>query len=101
MVRKGSTVRYTADELQAMIDRGEFLTDWDRVRAMSQEEVERLAAEDEGDLPQDWGKFRRVYPGFQIDPDLIHWFRAQGGDYQKRINCVLRDYMEATRRKAG
>ena len=29
-----------------------------------------------------------------IDADLIAWFKAQGGQYQTRINSVLREYVQ-------
>ena len=54
MGKKENIVRYSADEVAAMIARGESRTDWERVRAMSQEEVERLADEEEGPLPEGW-----------------------------------------------
>jgi hypothetical protein len=38
--------RYTAEELQEMIRRGEDQTDWAKVDAMTEEEIERLIAED-------------------------------------------------------
>lgn len=31
----------------------------------------------------------------QLDADVLAWFRAQGRDYQARINALLRAYMEA------
>jgi uncharacterized protein (DUF4415 family) len=31
----------------------------------------------------------------RIDPDVLVWFRQQGGRYQTRINGVLRSYVEA------
>lgn len=31
----------------------------------------------------------------RIDPDVLSWFRHQGGRYQTRINAVLRSYVEA------
>ncbi len=54
MEKSGRIVRASAEEVQAMLDRGESRTDWKRVRAMSQEEVERLADEEDGPLPEGW-----------------------------------------------
>ncbi len=31
----------------------------------------------------------------RIDADVLDWFRAQGQEYQSRINAVLRAYKEA------
>ena len=30
-----------------------------------------------------------------IDPEVLAWFRAQGGDWEQRINAALRLYAEA------
>lgn len=85
-------------------------TDWDRARAMSDEEVEAAAAGDPDALLLDeafWQEARVVLPrpirkkhtGLRIDEDVLAWFRAHGPGYQTRINAVLRAYMAAG--KAG
>ncbi|MEM1369436.1 MAG: BrnA antitoxin family protein [Cyanobacteria bacterium P01_H01_bin.15] len=30
----------------------------------------------------------------QIEPDVLKWFQAQGGEYKSLINSVLRGYIE-------
>jgi uncharacterized protein (DUF4415 family) len=83
--------------------------DWDRVRAMSDEEVEAAAAGDPDAPPLDrafWQEARVVFPrpvrkkhtGLRIDEDVLAWFRAHGPGYQTRINAVLRAYVEAQKR---
>jgi uncharacterized protein (DUF4415 family) len=32
-----------------------------------------------------------------IDPDVLAWFKAQGDEYEQRINAALRIYAEAHR----
>jgi uncharacterized protein (DUF4415 family) len=95
-------VRYTIDELKAMRARGEDQTDWARVKAMSQDEVERLADEEDGPLPEGWEK--TIVLGIpepkqgvhiRLDADVLRWFKAQGPGYQTRINAVLRAFMAA------
>jgi hypothetical protein len=54
MRKKERIVRYTAEQIAAMLAAGEDKTDWERVRAIPQEEVERLADEEEGPLPERW-----------------------------------------------
>jgi hypothetical protein len=54
MAKKERIVRYSAEEVAAMIARGEDKTDWERVKAMPQEEVERLADEEDGPLTEGW-----------------------------------------------
>ncbi len=34
-----------------------------------------------------------------VDPEILDWFRAQGAEYQQRINAALRLYVEAHRRE--
>jgi uncharacterized protein (DUF4415 family) len=84
-------------------------TDWDRVRAMSDEEVEAAAAGDPDAPPLDeafWREARVVWPrpirkkhtGLRIDEDVLAWFRAHGPGYQTRTNAVLLAYVEAQKR---
>ena len=101
MEKNGNIVRASAREVQDMLDRGESRTDWARVHAMSQEEVERLAEEEDGPLPEGWESTIEVgIPGkrdvrIPLDADVLDWFRAHGPDYLTRINAVLRAFMEA------
>ena len=30
-----------------------------------------------------------------VDPDVLAWFKAQGDEYEQRINAALRIYVEA------
>ncbi len=111
MRRDGNIVRYTADELDEMIARGETLTDWDKVNSMTDEEIEANAASDE-DADWEWGEafaglpdFLRVEPKKQVtlrlDQDVLDAFKADGPGYQTRINLVLRAYTDNKRaRKA-
>ena len=76
-------------------------TEWDRVRAMTEEEIEAAAVSDPDAPPLDkafWQATRVVLPrtvrkkhtGLRIDEDVLAWFRAQGPGYQTRMNAVLR-----------
>ena len=104
MKRDGNIVRYTFDELREMEERGEDPTDWDRVRSLTDEEVEAsIDYEDEGypiigdpiiGIP---GPKRQIT--LRLDGDIIDEFRAQGPRYQTRINSVLRAYVNALRRQ--
>jgi uncharacterized protein (DUF4415 family) len=85
-------------------------TDWARVKALTEDEIERMAAEDE-DNPateeEDWAEAtiglppRKARIHATIDADVVAWFKSHGPGYQTRINAVLRRYMEAQRRKVG
>src|SRR5262245_2646873 len=82
----------------------ESQTDWARLEAMNEAEVERLAAEDMAELSiaPDWMEHTRViFPKskervtVRLDHDIVDWLKAQGKGYQTRINAILRDYVEA------
>jgi uncharacterized protein (DUF4415 family) len=87
---------------------GESQTDWARLDAMTDEEVERLAAEDMTELgiDPDWTAHTTVvFPRHKervtvrLDPEVLDWLKAQGRGYQTRINAILRAYYEAHKRK--
>jgi uncharacterized protein (DUF4415 family) len=95
-------VRYTADELEAMRQRGEGQTDYARLDAMTEEELEAsIDYEEEGEI--DWSTAQVTLPSpkqqltVRFDQDVIDWFKAQGRGYQTRMNAVLRSYVEAHR----
>jgi uncharacterized protein (DUF4415 family) len=111
-VKKDSDiVSYTAEELRAMIDRGEDQTDWARVDAMIEAELEAALASnpDWADIRRDW--YEHATPHYleamrkevrlRLDPDLIAWFKRQGPGYGARINAALRVFVEAHRRAGG
>jgi uncharacterized protein (DUF4415 family) len=80
------------------------LTDWKRLDAMTEEDIERAAASDP-DAPMttaaDWVNAQIVWPEgkepltIRLDKDVLNWFRKQGRGYQSRINAVLRSFVEA------
>ena len=109
MKKDGDIVSYTAAELRAMIERGEDHSDWARVDAMTEEELEAAIASDPdwADIPHDWYEHARPhYPesmrkqvSLRIDPDLLAWFKRQGPGYRQRINSALRAFVEAQKRR--
>jgi uncharacterized protein (DUF4415 family) len=44
---------------------------------------------------------RKQQVTLRLDPDVLAFFREQGPGYQRRINAVLRRYMNAVRRSSG
>ena len=96
MTKKEHIVRYSDKKLRTIKSR----TDWRRVNAMAQADVERLADEEDGPLPKGWesGIVLGLPPGkeaikLRIDRDVLDWFRATGQGYQTRINNVLRAFV--------
>ena len=105
-MRKSENIaRFSADKIRRKIARGESKTDWKRVNAMSQAEVERLADKDEGPLATAWESTVMVGlpPAKQdihirLDGDILDWFKARGRGYQTRINAVLRAFVQTRQR---
>jgi uncharacterized protein (DUF4415 family) len=100
MGSNGDTVTHTAEEVATMVERGDDLTDWARVDAMTEEELEAsIDREEEGEI--DWSTIQAGIPGpkrqitVHLDRDLIDWFKGQGRGYQTRVNAALRGYVEA------
>ena len=100
MQKQETIVRYTAEELDEMLRRGESQTDWARVDAMTEEELEAsIDRDEEGEM--DWTTVQVGIPGpkqqltVRFDADVIDWFKAQGAGYQTRMNAVLRSFVEA------
>jgi uncharacterized protein (DUF4415 family) len=84
-------------------DRRKGKTDWARVDAMTGEEVEASIANDRGwaefkDI--DWSDAVLVMPAkkkaisIRVDEDVLDFFKREGEGYQRRINAVLRSYMQ-------
>jgi uncharacterized protein (DUF4415 family) len=82
-------------------------TDWARIDALTDEEIERMAEADLDNPPtteEDWHKaFIGLPPSktpvnAKFDAEVVDWFKAQGRGYQSRMNAVLRRYMEAHRK---
>ena len=95
-------------------DRRKGKTDWARLRAMTEDEIERGAAEDadnpawtEGELANAQLSLptseAKVPLSIRLDPEVVDYFRAGGRGYQSRINAVLRAYVRSRtqQRKTG
>ena len=101
MAKEECIARYTADELKAMLARGEDRTDWTRAAATKQAEIEAqiTADPDEAGLEIDWTKAavdlpsRKAHLNMRIDRDVLDFFRRVGRGYQTKINAVLRAYV--------
>lgn len=104
---KERIVSYTGKEIEEMIRSGQDRTDWARVNAMTDEDIERAIADDPdwADFKDiDWSKAKMVNPEVKnstsvtIDKDVIDFFQATGKGYQARINAVLKDYVAEQKR---
>lgn len=73
-------------------------TNWTRVDAMTDEEIDTsdIAPLDEAFFAD--AKLRvpgKVSVTVSVDADVLEWFRAQGEEFQQRVNAALRIYAEA------
>ena len=82
----------------------EGTTDWDRLDAITDREIEEAVASDPDTELLDenfWKRAKVVLPegkqtiSLRVDRDVLNWFRKQGKGYQTHMNRVLRAYMEA------
>ena len=96
--------RYTASELRERTQRGESLTDSARIKAMSDQDVERATIGDPDwkDFPDNWHEQAeavtpkpKVPVSIRLDADLVEHFRSTGHGWQTRINAILRAYADA------
>ena len=107
MARNRDIRRYTVDELAKQRDRGESRTDWHRVDAMAEAELEGSIAADPDDVHEqpDWTRAvkglppRKQHINIRLDADVLNWFRKTGKGYQTRINNVLRAHVESLGRR--
>ena len=100
MEKSERIVSYTVKEIQEMIARGEDRTDWEKVRALTDEEIEAsIDFEDEGEFDLSTARATSGFPRFEAestdlpDPEIVAWFQKRGSDYEARINNVLRAYV--------
>ena len=83
-------------------DRRKGKTDWARVDKLTDEDIAKAVAKDPDAAPIDidWSDAVLVVPAkkkaisIRVDEDVLDFFRKQGEGYQRRINAVLRSYMQ-------
>jgi uncharacterized protein (DUF4415 family) len=86
-------------------------TDWARLRAMTDRDIERAVRNDPDAAPilnDRWlrnaklvmpiERKPRVAISLRVERDVIDWFKALGGPYQSRMHAVLKAFVEAHRR---
>ena len=102
-MRKNERItRGTAEDLKQHLPATTSQSDWVAADAMTQIEIERLANEEDGPLPDGWESTielaipeRKQDVHIRLDPAVLRWFKAQGPGYQTRINAVLRSFVHA------
>lgn len=89
------------------LERHRSQTDWTALDALTDEDIERAIAND-----PDWAEFkdidwsdavlvippRKTAISIRVDEDVLNFFKKGGEGYQRRINAVLRSYVEQKRK---
>ena len=83
-------------------DRRKGKTNWARVDALTDADIAKAVANDPDAAPIDidWSDAVLMIPArkkaisIRVDQDVLDYFKSQGDGYQRRINAVLRSYMQ-------
>ncbi len=84
-------------------------SDWARVDAITEAELEEAIAQDpDADIvAPDWTRAKLVLPQpkdsihMRVDPEVLAWYKQRGRGYLTRMHAVLRAYYEAHRHDAA
>ena len=87
-------------------ERSKSQTDWAALDALTDEEIE-AAIKNDPDWSDDWnwGEAVLVIPpkkqaiSIRVDQDVLDYFKSEGAGYQRRMNAVLRSYMQHKTKK--
>jgi uncharacterized protein (DUF4415 family) len=87
--------------------RGRSRTDWQYLNRVTDNGIAAAVASDPDAVPLDidWSGAIPVVPprkkaiSIRIDPDVLHYFKNEGPGYQRRINAVLRSYVEQKQKR--
>jgi len=84
-------------------DRRKGRTDWARFDKLTDADIEKAIASDsdwDGFKDIDWSDAVLVIPprkkaiSIRVDEDVLDFFKREGEGYQRRMNAVLRSYMQ-------
>ncbi len=81
-------------------------TDWVALDALTDQEIEASIANDP-DWRDDWNWSEAVLVippkkkaiSIRVDEDVLDYFKKEGAGYQRRMNAVLRSYIQHGRKK--
>jgi uncharacterized protein (DUF4415 family) len=83
-------------------------TDWAAVDALTDAEIQAAVRDDPDAVPLDfdWSEAVLIIPpkkkpiSIRVDEDVLDYFKLEGAGYQRRMNAVLRSYMEQRKKRA-
>ena len=86
--------------------RREGKTNWEKLRKLTDEEIDASIANDP-DWSDDWNWSDAVLVippkkkaiSIRVDEDVLDYFKKEGAGYQRRMNAVLRSFMQQKRKK--
>ena len=104
-VTQGKTRNLPSSHADAPRRKGK--TDWAAIDALTDKEIEEAVRNDPDAVPLDvdWSEAVLVIPpkkraiSIRVDEDVLDYFKKEGAGYQRRINAVLRSYMQQKRKK--
>jgi uncharacterized protein (DUF4415 family) len=86
--------------------RGRSRTDWNYLDRVTDDEIAAIARDrDAAPHDIDWSSAVIVVPpkkkaiSIRVDPDVLDFFKNEGPGYQRRINAVLRSYVEQKQKR--
>ena len=87
-------------------DRRKGKTDWTAVDALTDKQIEDAVRDDPDAAPLDvdWSESVLVIPpkkkaiSIRVDEDVLDYFKHEGAGYQRRMNAVLRSYVQQKRK---
>ncbi len=89
------------------LERRKSETNWARLRALTDKEIDASIANDPdwADFKDiDWSEAVLVVPpkkkaiSIRVDEDVLDYFKKHGAGYQRRMNAVLRSYVDQKRK---
>ena len=80
-------------------------TNWARLRKLTDAEIEAsIASDPDWSDDFDWSEAVLVIPpkkkaiSIRVDEDVLDYFKHEGAGYQRRMNAVLRSYVQQKRK---
>jgi len=82
-------------------------TDWAKVDALTDKQIEEAVRKDPDAVPLDfnWDEAVLVIPpkkkaiSIRVDQDVLDYFKTEGAGYQRRMNAVLRSFVQQKKSK--
>ncbi|HZQ14226.1 MAG TPA: BrnA antitoxin family protein [Pseudolabrys sp.] len=98
---------HIVEHANGKLERRKSETDWARVDALTDKDIEEAVGNDPDAVPPDfnWNEAVFVIPpkkkpiSIRVDEDVLDYFKQEGAGYQRRMNAVLRSYMQQKKSK--